>query len=161
MIKRLVVLAAAALVAFPAAADGQVDDVADSTGRLTYRFGRPTKTALEIAKAGLLSFDAVLISIDLQRGDSVAQITGRVGNETWALNPEVAGSGPGQAPQIYFGRIQTYLRGDPRFRILVRPARCDGCEGMREAIFLRFNESGYLVGRPRRRQPAPSPDRKP
>lgn len=159
--KRLALLAVAALIAFPAAVDAQAAALADSTARLTYRFARPTQAALEITKTGLLSFDAVLVSIDLQRGDSIAQITGRVRDETWVLNPEVAGSAPGQAPEIYFGRLQTYLRGDPRFRILVRPSPCAGCEGMREAVFLRYNETGYLLGRPRRGRPSPSPDRVP
>ncbi|HTF39425.1 MAG TPA: hypothetical protein VK754_02400 [Propionibacteriaceae bacterium] len=123
--------------------------VPDSTARLTYRFEHPTKTPPETAMAGLPTFDAVLVSIDLQWGDSVAEITGRVREKTWALNPEVWGGSPSHDKEMYFGRIQSYLGGEPRFRILVHPARCAGCEGWREVIFFRYNDTGYFVGRPR------------
>ena len=135
--------------------DAQRPAQAESNARLTYRFDRPTKTALEIALEGLPSFDGELLSIDLQRGDSIAEITGRVRAETWARNPEVWGGLPGHEDAIYFGRIQAYLGGDPRFRVLVKPAWCEGCEGIQEAIFLRNNESGYLVGGPRRARRSP------
>ena len=100
----------------------------DSAARLTYQFEHPTQTALEMAKAGLPSLDGDLVSIDPRWGDSVAEITGRVRAKTWARNPEVWG-GMGRRKEIYFGRIQAYLRGDPRFRILVKPAFCVCCQG--------------------------------
>jgi hypothetical protein len=122
----------------------------DSNSRLTYRFEHPIMTPLELAKAGLPTFDGELLSIDLQRGDSVAQITGRVRAATWARNPEVWGYTPGGKPEVYFGPLHAYLAGEPHFHILVKPARCAGCEGIQEVIFLRYKETGYLVGRPLR-----------
>jgi hypothetical protein len=117
------------------------------SGRLTYRFKRPTKTALEIARAGLPSFDGELVSIQQRQGDSVAQIIARVRPESWAENPEVWGQLPDGAPQVFFGRLQEYLAGDPRFRILVHPSYCAHCEGDLEAVFLRYADTtGYLVG---------------
>jgi hypothetical protein len=137
------------LLLLPCSLGAQTHETADSNARLTYRFQHSTETPRQIAIDGLASFNAVLVSVDLEWGDSVAQITGRVKNETWAQDPEVWGGTPGHE-QIYFGHIRTYLGGDPRFRILVKPSRCTGCAGIREAVFLRYNETGYLVGRPRR-----------
>ena len=128
--------------------EAQTPPRVDSTARLTYRFRHPQGSALEIAKSGLPTLDGVLVSIDLQRGDTVAEITGRVRDETWNANLEVWGGAPGHK-QIYFGRIRDYLRGDPRFRILVHPSWCVGCEGFLEAVFLPNNDEGYLVGPPR------------
>jgi hypothetical protein len=93
-VKRLILFS---LVLLPARLVAQGPVPVDSNSRLTYRFEHPTKTPLELAKAGLPSFDGELLSIDLQRGDSVAQITGRVRAETWARNPEVWGQKPGGA----------------------------------------------------------------
>jgi hypothetical protein len=67
-----------ALLLAPVGLAAQVPAPADSTARLTYRFEHLTKTPLETVMAGLPTFDAVFVSIDLQWGDSVAEITGRV-----------------------------------------------------------------------------------
>src|SRR4051794_19078595 len=123
-------------------------DLADSSARLTYRFQNPSKSAVELAMAGLPTLDGKLVSVDLQRGDTVAEITGRVSDSTWLLNPGVQGEA--NAEKIDFGPIRAYLDGDPRFRVLVRPSTCSGCGGMVDAVFLRFKDSGYLVGRPRK-----------
>jgi hypothetical protein len=125
---------------------------ADSNGRLTYHFRQPTKSALAIAMDGLPSLDGEFISIQVQRGDSVAQITARVRDSTWALNPEVWGESPGR--RVFFGRLHAYLGGDPRFHILVKPAPCAGCEGEREAVFIRYADKGYLVSGSRRIRPS-------
>jgi hypothetical protein len=137
----------------PGVLAAQAREVTDSTQMLGYRFERPTKNGLALAMAGLPTLDGELVSIDLKWGDSVAQITGRVRKEAWASNPEVWGEAEGD--QVYFGRLQAYLRGDPRFAILVHPTWCSGCEGMVSVVFLPHGLSGYLVGRPRRREPAP------
>jgi hypothetical protein len=136
-------------LALPATAQIEVD----SNSRLTYRFPNPRKTALELAMAGLPTLEGILVSIDLQRGDSVAQVAGRVRDAAWAQNPGVQGEANGEA--IFFGSVQAYLAGDPRFRILVHPSRCRGCSGMLEVVFLRYDDSGYLVGRTRQRKSGP------
>lgn len=126
---------------------------ADSNARLTYHFQRPTQSALAIAKGGLGTLDGELVSVDLWRGDTVAQITARVRDATWATNPEVIGQA--RSGEIAFGSVRTYLRDDPRFRILVHPTLCRGCDGDLEVVFLRYSDrDGYLVSDSRRIMPS-------
>lgn len=146
-------LVAIGLSLLPAPIPAQAPIPVDSNSRLTYRFERPAKTGLALAKAGLPTFDGEFVTINLEQGDSIGEIVGRVRPQTWAQNPEVWGAVPGGGPQVDFGRIQSYLAGDPRFRILAKPATCAGCEGMHEVIFLRYNDTGYLVGGPRQPHP--------
>lgn len=118
----------------------------DSNSRLTYKFVKPAKTGLALAKAGLPTLDGEFVSVKYQRGNTIAEIIAKVRPSTWASNPEVWGSDPGGEAKAYFGKLQSYLGGDPRFRILTKPAYCEGCDGVYEVTFLRFDDTGYLVG---------------
>ena len=118
---------------------------ADSAARLTYYFVRPSQTALAQAMAGLPTLDGEFVAVYREEGDSIAEIIARVRDRSWRRNPEVWGRSPGDS--VFFGRLQTYLWGDQRFRVLVLPAVCTGCEGDRRAIFLPFADTtGYVVG---------------
>jgi hypothetical protein len=144
------------LLLVPGASGGlHAQVVADSNARLTYRHKPPTKAALEIAMAGLATLDGDLISIVRQRGDSVAEITARVRAKTWARNPDVWGGTPPRERDIFMGRMQAYLGGDPRFRIVVKPATCGGCAGYRDIVFLRYKERGFAAPRPAQTPRAP------
>jgi hypothetical protein len=119
----------------------------DTSNRITYRLERPTITALQLAKKGLPVFYGELLLVSLQRGDTIAELIARVRNSSWKTNSEVwlMGNNPG-ARRIPFGRLQNYLRGDQRFRILVLPAWCEGCEGDLTITFLPYADTtGYLV----------------
>lgn len=136
-------------------ADSAIVSLRDTTttelapgARLTYRFVRPTQTALEHAMAGLPTLDGEFVAVYLQRGGFVAGIIARVRDGSWQRNPEVWGSDSGQGGhRVYFGRLQTYLRGDQRFRILALPAWCANCDGDRRVTFLPYADTtGYFVG---------------
>ncbi len=129
----------------------QQTTVAGPKDRLTYYFPEPHLPALDHAKDGLHVLDGEFIAVGQTRGDSVVEILARVREATWRENPRVVGGSPGEA-RVAFGPLQTYLRGDPRFRILAIPAACGGCPpGSRRIVFLPYSDTtGYLVGRPPR-----------
>jgi len=126
----------------------------DSTIRLTYRFEQPTQTALQLATKGLAVLDGELLRLSLQRGDSIVELIGQVRTNSWATNPVVRGATKTNGSQIEFGRLQSYLRGDRRFRVLVIPASCQGCQGDLTVSLLPYADStGFLVQG--RRSPKP------
>lgn len=125
---------------------------ADSTERLSYRFQRPSQTALDLAMSGLRILDGEFMEVGTQRGDSIVEVIARVRDDTWQRNPEVRGASAPGDPGVYFGLLRTYLRGEQRFRILVIPAACAECQGDLRVSFLPFSDStGYLVGTGRSR----------
>lgn len=116
--------------------------------RLTYRFVEPTTPAMEHALQGLDVLDGELLEVTHTKGDTVVELLAQVRAESWAANPEVWGGDPsGRTERVYFGRVQEYLAGDPRFRILVIPAMHVENDRDRLVTFLRFTDTGgYLVG---------------
>src|SRR5687768_4816231 len=94
--------------------------------------------------------------MQIQRGDSVAQIIGRVRDESWASNPEVWAY-EGDIPRVFFGHLRTYLRGDQRFRILVRPATCAHCDHQQDRRMKRWCSVGEFTYGVRRAESLLSP----
>jgi hypothetical protein len=130
----------------PSASDAQ--RAGKENERLTYRFEKPTYTPLQHAKVGLPVLDGEIVEVR-RSTVTTAEIIGRVRESTWLRNPEVIGSVPGSdaGERVTFGRLQTYLRGDRRFRVLAIPASCRGCEGDRLISILPYADTtGYLVG---------------
>lgn len=126
----------------------------DSNSYLTYKFRQPSQPAIDHAIEALHVFDGEFVKMVYQRGDSIAQIIGRVRGVTWKNNPEVVGGDPGDSSlRASFGPVQEYLKGDPRFRILVIPSMCIGCDGVRSIIFVPFADSAVWIVEGRRRPP--------
>jgi hypothetical protein len=90
----------------------------DRAARLTYRFARPSRSALALAMAGLPTLDAEFMSVYVQRGDSVAGIIARVRTESWQRDPEVWGDAGRGWVAWPSGVIRLYFPAR-----LVRPAR--------------------------------------